>query len=129
MSRGGGEYVYDNDYCDGHNYDDNCDGDTDDNYDDHADNFDDDDYNDHGDDYNDDADNSDNLERSPPAPVEPWRRGTRRPAGKQTGPAAAAAKIQNFGCFHLLKVFYICQTFDILHFLIFCNNDNNGSKT
>ena len=63
MSRGGGEYVYDNDYCDGHNYDDNCDGDTDDNYDDHADNFDDDDYNDHGDDYNDDADNSDKVNR------------------------------------------------------------------
>ena len=69
------------------------------------------------------------ITRSPPAPVEPWLRGTPRPAGKQTGPAAAAAKIQNFGIFHLLKVFCICQTFDILHFFMFCNNDNNGNKT
>ena len=54
------------------------------------------------------------MMRSPPAPVEPWLRGTRRPAGKQTGPAAAAANIQDFGIFHFFKVFCICQTFNIL---------------
>ena len=109
------EGVGDNDYCEGHYYDDDCDD-----YDYH---------NDDDADYNDDADNCDHHERSPPALVEPWLRGTLRPAGKQTGPAAAAANIQCLGIFHFLCVFYICQTFNILHFFMFCNNDNNEKKT
>ena len=69
------------------------------------------------------------IMRSPPAPVEPWLRETLLPAGKQTGPAAVAANIQYLGIFHFLKVFCICQTFNILHFFIFYNNDNNGKNT
>ena len=41
--------------------------------------------------------------RSAPVPVEPWLRGTLRPAGKQTGPVAAAANIQYFGNFFIFE--------------------------
>ena len=66
------------------------------------------------------------ITRSPPAPVEPWLRGTRLPAGKQTGPAAVAANIQYLGIFHFLKVFCICQTFNISYFLYFATMTTMG---